>query len=229
MKFKSILSMYCNYADTIVLGLTFLSLIWIFCYKFYWIDINPLFNNADRYADITYTILSSVVAAGLFYVFTIFIPEFKNKRIMINNLPLYLKNIDKFSKLIVDNITNKKTNEKYTMDTFKIALKDDRNSVFEDYRKSYNNETLIIAYNKTATFQKNMLEAIITNYSKSLPSNVVIHITDFCNIHFSTLQTDIPLNNLNTALLQFSFLENTIKISDQLKQDYNIKYNETIL
>lgn len=74
-------------SDQIVLILSVISLIWTLLYKLLFISHLPIFKNAYDIGEITYNILNSVVASGIFYFFVVFL-ERKRKQKTVERIIL---------------------------------------------------------------------------------------------------------------------------------------------
>lgn len=213
---------YFNAFDYTVLSITLISFIWIIFYKFSWDHKEELFNNASKVGDITYGVFSSLVAAGIFYIVTVYLPKYLQIKMMIKLLPMYVKNLDRFSELAIILIVNKRTNENYTTERFKAVLKQNNDNAKNDFINCYSNDLCSKTFYEIVNLQKNIIQTLILNYSNSLPKNISIHLIDFCNINYSTLEITSSLNLPNENFQKFIIFEQILKISDQLKQDYNI-------
>ena len=105
---------YFNWVDCTVFGAIILCLIWIYFYKFNWTNSSELlFENADKWAEIVYTVITSIVASGFFYIVTIFLPKIKQIRDMKNGLIYYLDMIDSVNDIIFSKIKVGNTNVFY--------------------------------------------------------------------------------------------------------------------
>ena len=231
MKFKSIFNKYCNYADSIVLGLTLLSLIWICYFKFFWIEMNPLFVNANKMADINYTICTSIVASGIFYLFTIFIPKLRvilNMKKEINSL---LCDIYDFNKLIIERIVNTNTKQKYDYNDFIELLKNNESTAKNEFIKYYGYQQNITDLISLSSFQYSIISYILAKYSNVLTREVFDYLTDIINVRYSYLKLiSKKENQLITAEAYYKIILSLISIIVIIKEIYNIELqNETIL
>jgi len=146
---------YFKATDVIVFLIGFLCLVWIGYYQLYWKEINPLFDNAYKWAEITYTVFTSVVAAGLFYLFTIFTPRFYQIKRFKNNLIKYLKRIDDISKFTIEAIKiSNEVNKNYSVFNFKTLLKNNSENVKFDFNACYDRENMSNAFEETILYQK---------------------------------------------------------------------------
>lgn len=78
MKFKPLK----NNLDKLVFAISFISLIWISLYKIIFLAKNELFPYASDIGDIFYSILSSVVASGIFYYFVVYLDRRRKEKII---------------------------------------------------------------------------------------------------------------------------------------------------
>ncbi len=216
MKVIDLLKEYFNSANRIVFWLTGLSIAWIIGYKFLLIDINPLFSNADKIADIIYTICTSVVASGLFYLFTIYIPNCAKINRMKSKIKLYIKEIDSNSIYIINSLIAD-PDKHYTIEN----LEEEKyiNMVhhhFMNYSLKVNDIDFFIGMFK---LQKAPLESIQINYSNRLRDDIILSIIEF-NISYRDLIQSIENGKMDKQHYNYSFylfFEEICNISKKLK------------
>jgi hypothetical protein len=174
MKYKA----YFNLTDKIVISIGAICLILIFIYKLYLIPVvfsDLLIDKKDIIADIIYAILLSSFAAGLFYFTTVFIPKYNKTKQLILDIPINIKHIDAISSLIIEELINKSTGKKYTLQTF---MKTPHKEAKEDFSSALEASPQIIEDVKPLFHRQiNYLQYILVNYTDILP----LKITNECN------------------------------------------------
>jgi|GEM_PF-2543753 hypothetical protein len=181
---KKMVKLYLHNIDRIVFLISILCLFWMFLYKLYLIDKEPFFDNANTFAEIIYTAFSSIVATGLFYFFTIFIPRCYQVNGMKKHLPARLSKIDLISISIISQVNNSHTNEKYTQTTFHNYLITENPLLDEDFIAYYSIQDNKKELEKSVIFQHILLENILVNYSNLLPQDYIQLLTDLCDMTF---------------------------------------------
>ena len=176
--------LYLHNVDRIVFLISILCLLWMFLYKLYLVNKEPFIENANTVAEIIYTVFSSIVAAGLFYLFTIFIPRCYQVNGMKKHLPSPLSKIDLVSISIISQVINSHTNEKYTQTTFHNYLITENPLLDEDFIAYYSIQDNKKELEKSVIFQHILLENILVNYSNLLPQEYIQLLTDLCDITF---------------------------------------------
>jgi len=215
---------YFKTTDIIVFGVSIVCFVWIILYKTIWIDAKSWFYNADRWAEISYTVFASVVASGLFYFITIFIPKFSELKRMIINLPFHIKNIDRLSKILVVHINKGETSEKYTFDEFLSCLNNNNNqTAIDDFITYYMSIKDINFFENAITLQLDFINNIILQYSNLLPKKILVELTELVNITFRTLKVFSNEDKEKLLNQYFLVLKNIIKCNNILKIYLNIK------
>ena len=215
---------YFNKVDIVVFGTSMICLTWIILYEYNWTTDNYvklLFYKADRIANIAYAVFTSIIASGLFYLVTIFIPKCEQIHKMKKYLASYLVSIDNLSKIVISAINEANQNQKYTLENFLRYYKLDEAEVRNDFLALYkdqNDKKKLTAFISALTVQKEYINAFILNYSKFLPINISLQITDFCNIHFFPTKVDEDLYNH-----YFTVFLGILNISIILKTFLNLK------
>ena len=181
---KKMVKLYLHNVDRIVFLISILCLLWMFLYKLYLVNKEPFIENANTVAEIIYTVFSSIVAAGLFYLFTIFIPRCYQVNGMKKHLPSPLSKIDLVSISIISQVINSHTNEKYTQTTFHNYLITENPLLKEDFIAYYSIQDNKKELEKSVIFQHVLLENILVNYSNLLPQEYIQLLTDLCDMTF---------------------------------------------
>jgi hypothetical protein len=214
--------------DHIVFLITFLSFVWLCFYKLYWTTGHftaLLFSNADRVSEIVYTIFTSIVASGIFYLFTIYLPRYRKIRDLKKSLCEFIPQIDKYFNAVISQINNARTGKKYTVNEVLLLLekKDDKNlSMLENdfkihYTSSNDKRYELMDLMKC---QCQILRNIYSRYSKILPviiQNRMSSSCDFCNLTFS-------LSAMRPKYVPafYGSLKEFLEISEELKSFYYI-------
>lgn len=193
--------------------------------------MNPLFVNANKMADINYTICTSIVASGIFYLFTIFIPKLRiilNMKKEINSL---LCDIYDFNKLIIERIVNTNTKQKYDYDDFIELLKNNESTAKNEFIKYYGYQQNITDLISLSSFQYSIISYILAKYSNVLTREAFDYLTDIINVRYSYLKLiSKKENQLITAEAYYKIILSLISIIVIIKEIYNIELqNETIL
>lgn len=219
MKVIDFLKEYFNSANKIVFWLTGLSIAWIIGYKFFWIDINPLFSNADKIADIIYTICTSVVASGLFYLFTIFIPKYFKIKKMRLELKKTTDSIDELSKKIIKNITKGNSDEKYCLSDYIYTIKNNEKEAKAHFifcfHKSNNNNLIT----RVLSYQINEFEYIYYIYNQLLSDRTKRDLVSIFKQQQKNLQisSDIPDDDYCLYELYYNIFKEIILLNDNIK------------
>jgi len=224
------MGIYFKREDKIVFLISIVCIIWISLYKLQWTTISCglLFYNADIWGDITYTIFTSILAAGLFYTFTIFIPRISRIKMMKKNMKYYLKEIDELSISIIENIKIGKTGNYYTLEKYNVeAFSQNNQNVKNDFITYYTNIKNKDTFYDRINYQKLYVSNIILNYSDLLPEKIVILLSDFCNISFNTLKEYSNIQS-QIAYEQFFITFNLLNSVSNGFKDYFQYKNETI-
>lgn len=226
---------YFKTEDYIVFGISFFCIIWIFLYKLFLIDKDPIFYNADRYADITYTVFSSIVAAGLFYFVTVFIPKYFLIKNMKKQLVNYIEGVEKISNALITHINIDGTTKMYSLEVFTERIINRDKSVKKDFVDFFVQfETIDTSEIKKAFLdavigQMQLIDSITTNYSNLLPLDIVRDIVDLKNLNFYLIKVE-PAKSLGEKSLYdyyYSMFSKILIICYDLKKLYNLK-NENI-
>jgi len=184
---------YFNSVDYIVFGVTFISLVWISFYKLYWLESEILFINADKVADITYIVFTSILAAGFFYIVTIFLPKIKQIVDMKKGLIFYLDMIDVINNIIFTKIRVGNTKIFYTVDSIMTKYLSDKKTAENDFNKIWNNEELHLLLKNIMNTQNDHIIGIMSNYSSILTWGLLKEIRDHICI-YSNILKNLPQN-----------------------------------
>jgi len=210
---------YFKAEDFIVFAVAIVCFIWIITYKTILIDTKSLFYNADRWADITYTIFSSVVAAGIFYFITLYLPRYRKTKEMIDYLTsYYLNNIDNLQSKITSEITEVKTGIEYES----FNLFDSQNKEYEnDFISYYNNSVNSFYLNGIIGMEKGLIVNMINNFSLVLPNKILTKMIDFTTGDFSFITYNTKI--FFATDLHFSAVKKVQEINIELKDYYDLK------
>jgi len=184
---KKIMKKYFNLIDIIVITFSVICLIWICSFKIFWTEMNPLFVNAYKWADLVYSIFTSILAAGVFYITTIFIPKIKEINVMTSNVESFSKDIEKLSNHIVSNITNGDSYSKYSLEEFKTEMELNVESVMRDFIRFCEIAEKTNIVKDTINYQKNYIALISINYSNLLSIEIRNSLNEIINLSFNTL------------------------------------------
>ena len=202
---------YFNSVDLIVMFFSLMCLLWIVLYKLFWIDAEPLFINADRYADITYTVFASLLAAGFFYIVTIFLPKLKQIKEMKKGLIFYLDMIDDLNNSIFSKIKVGNTNTFFTASTLRLKYIKNQKKAEDDFNTIWNNKVLFPLLNYIMNKQNDYIIGIMSNYSNILTRELQKEIRDHINIYSNKLKS----------------LPDTTTLSDQTKGSLSVIIHTT--
>ena len=230
-KIRILNRIYLIQIDKVVFLITLISLFWIFGYKLFMINIEPLYTNtyniAANIADITYTIFSSIVAASIFYIVTVFLPRFNAINNMRRNIVPDLLHINNMIKNIVVTVNKENTNIKYTFEEFSTIIhnkqhKLDLEKVEKDFVSHFCESNLLEGLKVTISYLKNYIEPIYLNYSNILPQVIIEQLTDykFRNFDLSNLSKDKKgiYDILFMQIVQSIMITNLFKIYYDLKE-----------
>ena len=67
---------------TTVAVVSILSFIWVIIYKLVLLSCDAIFQGAQEIGEISFGLLSSLVASGIFYFFVVYLPEIRTKKIV---------------------------------------------------------------------------------------------------------------------------------------------------
>jgi len=218
---------YFNCADVIIIVFLFLSIVWIIGYKFFWSDMKPLFYNAHKWADITYTVSTSIVASTIFYLFTIFIPKISQVNRMSKSLVEKIRDIESLNEFIINTLP-KANNKNYSYTEFINDI--DIENFDTDFINAYNLTGNIQWYKENFNMQKTFLECILFSCSDLLTYDIKHNIFQFKELLSSTLAnmtTDEPSCQYNGAYILRAFRK-IIEINKELKLTINRKWNNTM-
>lgn len=215
---------YLNGADITVFAITTIGIFIIIGYKFFWTNTVPLLNSADITADIFYTISTSIVASGAFYLFTIFIPNhFKIKK-MILHLTNILSHLDCLIDLLLKDVYNSNSNKNYNMEDFINSMKTDRDRVEQDFVKYFNISK--DSHYKTQEFINlyiSIFNVIIDSHSKLLPKEIYIEIIELCRSSNQVNKVFDYFNPESTPIYNILDINRILKIRNMIKSYYKIK------
>lgn len=173
---------YFNATDFVVFGVCSFSLIWMILYKFLFINndfLYPLWENANIAGEITYTVFSSVVAAGIFYLVTVYIPRYNSIKKMKTYIVYDLYNYETTAEIIVKNIYKSDRINKYTLVEFPRRMTDQNwDNAKTDFVNSYKVIDISILVATFNNLVKN-LEPVYFNYSNIFPQEINIMLNGF--------------------------------------------------
>jgi hypothetical protein len=223
--------------DITIFWITLISLCWILGYKLCLININPLFtdnyNTSANIAEITYSIFSSIIAASIFYMITIFIPRFNAINNMRKNIVTDIFFINNMIKSIIVNVNKGNSSIKYTFEEFIILMHCKQYPIeFEKAKKDF--EIFFASENKsnklkkidglkvTISYVKSYIEPIYQNYSNILPQVIIEQLNDFKyrNFDLTNLSEDNKTiyNHFFMQIVQTAMITNLFKIYYDLKE-----------
>lgn len=219
---------YFKTEDYIVFGISTFCLIWIFIYKLLLIDKEPIFFNAYRYADITYTVFSSIVAAGIFYFITIFIPRYYQIKKMMRYIVFDIQDIDGMFNETIKDINRRLLYQKYSIDAFPLSSK---NPNFIEARTDFVNHFISTQKFKeleiTLTTSKRCLEIVYSTYYNLLPFDTIALLNNYRYMNYKENKEIYEITNSeksNDALEHyFSTFVLGLTINRELKRQNNIK------
>jgi len=215
---------YFNWVDYTVFIAIILCLGWIYFYKFYWLNSTDLlFINADKWAEIFYTVVTSIIASGFFYIVTIFLYKLKQIKGMKKDLIFYLTNIDDLNDLIFSQIKVENTNTVYTVDTFMLKYKKDELKALNDFNTAFNNQDTHNKLSQIMSSQESFITSILINYSSLVDCFIIKELRDNIYILYSNLKyvpLNISLKELNG--LHLLLLVHTVRIINMLRETYKI-------
>ena len=222
---------YFNCADIIIIVFSCISIAWIIVYKFFWTNTVPVLNNFDKTADIIYTISTSIVASGIFYLFTIFIPKCDQIIKMQKQMRIYIKSLECASNTIIQFIYKGESRDKYSPDVFIQNVLNNNEEAERDFIKYYATPQYHSILIDSLKLHFEIYESILANYSNILPNNIKIRIVNLTKNGKAAFNNNptIPLEINYHLLYTFQYLtfKEILNITIQLKKEFN--WNETIL
>jgi hypothetical protein len=93
-----------NKIHKIVFWLSSISLLWIFLYKLYFMRQNSIFPKAQEIGEITFALLSSVIASSIFYFFVVYLEQKRISKIIDPIIHRRLKSFGVSVRLIKDDL-----------------------------------------------------------------------------------------------------------------------------
>lgn len=165
--------------------------------------MNPIFINADKVADILYIISTSIVASGIFYLFTIYFPNRTKTMEMKSILHSMTKNLNNevlrlfLNIFIYDTTPKTKYSEIRYFEQLNCEVIDSNKDQFVDYYKD--------PYNQ-----------------KSFKQTIDILLTDFRNIQFHS--SDYVSTSILYNIEYFKSLYNMYLINEYDKKDFYERY-----
>jgi len=237
--FKIAKRIYLIQMDIVVLFVTTLCFLWIILYKLFLINIEPFFDNgyniAANIADIIYVVFSSIIAAGIFYYFTVFMPKYSKIKSMRIQLIIDLKQIDLITKTQIEVIDKGNTRIKYTIEDFPLIIKDQNSDeIRRDFVNYFMKNGNLALEETTFSYLKSYVEPIFLNYSNILPQEIITILNDFKFRSFNIANDLIKRKNEVQEKDKIAVYENYFMqlvqarfISNVLKIYYNLK-NETV-
>ena len=220
----AVMKKYFNWVDVIIFSSLIISIIWVSFYKLVWINCTDLlFPNADKWADILYTIITSIIAADLFYIATNYLYKIRLIFKMEKELTFYLDLIDQLTVTIVDKIQISKSSKFYTTESFISDYFDEskRDNVKADFSRTWNSKELILLLGQIINQQVGNLRSINSNYQNLLDYNILKSINDNCNIYSNSLNY-LPEKAASDGVLNqyFMVIIHMIGISNKLRDQY---------
>jgi hypothetical protein len=218
---------YFNWVDYTVFSSLIGSIIWLSFYKLIWIDDTELiFHNADKWADIAYTVITSIVASSFFYIATVFLSKVKGISEMKKQLPFYLDAIDDNMRFIINMVKNSKTGLAYTYDEFMNSYDDHKNSsrMEQEFTNVWGvNENSFNILKKYILINTTYLNSITLNYSDILISDILKKLRDNSNIYSYSLNI-LPEKTLSEASAKHSLyiILHIYGITNKIRTIYNI-------
>ena len=209
---------YFIWTDWIIIVAFVFSLIWIILYKLYWIESSyQIFSNADKWGEITFTILTSVLASCIFYIISIYLPRINKIRKYEQDISLLVLHIG----LDIDYLF-KDTDYEFDLRSFRSYSNKIKNT-FNLFVLKYNSN--IEKYNelKSKIIKIDIqLKRIINLYGCILDNKDRIEI-----IQLNYRAIDIINNNDNTEHI-FFYLLSIAEIQDNLNLKYKLPSVEQI-
>lgn len=162
----------------IVLLISIFCIFWIFLYKLWFTSeyfTELLFPFADKVGDIVYTVFSSIVAAGVFYYVTVYLP----KRNAIEKMRKYiisdLRHFESMNEALIMNINIGDTIKKYTLVEFPkwetdINFNNAKTDFINYFMRVGNLEDMQITFN----YMMKCIEPVYFNYSNIFPQEINI-------------------------------------------------------
>jgi len=219
--------------DIVVLFVTTICFLWIILYKLFLINIEPFFDNgyniAANIADIIYVVFSSIIAAGIFYYFTVFMPKCSKIKSMRIQLIIDLKQIDSITETQIEVIDKGNTRIKYTIEDFPITIRDHNfDEIQRDFVSYFMKNGDLAIEEITFSYLKSYVEPIFLNYSNILPQEIITILNDFKFRSFNIANDLIKRKNEVQEKEKIAAYENYFMqlfqarfISNMLKKYYN--------
>jgi len=235
-KIKIAKRIYLIKMDKVVLFVSFLCFFWIILYKLLLSNIKPIFDNgyniSANIADIIYAVFSSIIAAGIFYYFTVFMPKCSMIKSMRIQLFIDIKQIDSISKTLIEVIDKGNTKIKYTIDDFPIITKDPNFALAKiDFENWFVTNGDLVLEEITFSYLKSYVEPIFLNYSNILPQEIITILNDFKFRSFNIANVLIKMKNevqqkdkraasenYFMQLVQARFISNVLRMYYNLKE-----------
>lgn len=213
---------YFNFADIIILLFIIFGIACITVYKFYWTNTVPVLSNADKCADIIYTISTSVVASGMFYLLTIFIPKYFKINNMLKDIKNTTSSIDFLSKQLVDSIPKGTSDERYSLNDFILTVNNNNTKAESHFLLCYFNSNSNKLITRILMYQINDFECIYYNYNQLLLDNTKKKLVNIFKSQQNSLNmsSDIPDNNLCLYQLYYNMFKEIIILNEEIKRDY---------
>jgi hypothetical protein len=219
---------YFKTEDYIVFGISFFCIIWIFLYKLFLIDKDPIFYNADRYADITYTVFSSIVAAGIFYFITIFIPKYYQIKKMMRYIVFDIQDINGMFNETIKDINRGLLSQKYRIDTFPLSSKfSNFIEARTDFINHFNRTQKFKELEITLTTSKRCLEVVYSTYYNLLPFDTIALLNIYIYMNYKENKEIYEITNSEKSKEALEHYFSTfvlgLTINRELKKLNNIK------
>jgi len=196
--FRRKINIYFDLIDKVIISLGIISVFII-------IFINVFLSDfiTDENKGIVYSILTSITASSIFYIFNISIPKIKEIKGLRQYIEKYIVTIDDFSLLICSHLY-----PEFKFKTVDDILKSPDLIDFDvRYKKLFEDKVEFDMVYLTVKAQKNILDLFLVNYSNCLNKSILI-----------------DLNDLNSSIYSIEYLINTKSILTNSK--YSEKLNE---
>lgn len=177
---------------------------------------------------VSFSILTSLIASGIFYIITIFIPKCTNLWNMKKNIISYMLSIFEKTDITIRFIN--KGNEKYTLEEFYDKKLFNDPKFREDFLSYYGREGYDKQLEKIFTNQLDAFNCILFNYSTLLPNYINKAIINVISVSSNEIKNfDGELYNLELHYNQyFETFTQIFLINTKLNELYNFEWNNTM-
>lgn len=209
--------------NSIVLVLSAVSFTWILFYKIYFLEKDSIFPRAYELGELTYTLLSAVVASGIFYFFVVFLDYKKTSKvidpIIVNRLKAFEHSNFFIKKGIYEFKDLEVPPELPSMEEFKkvcegIDLNQAGPVIQSNPMVRSKNWYEFFQYYLGSDFYNSQL---LISYTKYLPVTIVGHLD---TLQFSTFQSALNTYKASTTYHKLSGISNPLwtylKTSEEL-------------